>query len=67
MGKRRYDLESNEMEQMCLEVKQHRSASFFVSCLYRPHNTNAALIEHLTQLVERISAEAKEIHFVGNI
>ena len=66
MGKRRYDLESNEMEQMCIEVKQHRYASFFVSSLYRPPNTNAAFFKHLTQLVELISAEAKEIHFVGD-
>lgn len=58
MGKRRYDLESNEMEQMCIEVKQHRYASFFVSSLYRPPNTNAAFFKHLTQLVELISAEA---------
>ncbi|XP_067030724.1 uncharacterized protein [Acropora muricata] len=66
MGKRRYDLESNEMEQMCIEVKQHRYASFFVSSLYRPPNTNAAFFKHLTQLVELISAEAKEIHFIGD-
>ena len=60
MGKRRYDLESNEMEQMCLEAKQHRCASFFVSCLYCPPNMIAAFFEHLTRLVELISAEAKD-------
>lgn len=54
------------MKQICLELKQHRCASFLLFCLYRPPNTNAAFFEYLTQLVERLSAEAKEIHFVGD-
>lgn len=35
-GKRSRDLESDELEQLSLELKQHRCASFFLSCLYRP-------------------------------
>lgn len=67
-SKRRQDLESPEIEQICtcLELQQHRCASFLLSCLYRPPNTNADFFEYLTQLVECISLEAKEIHFVGD-
>ena len=56
----------DELEHICLELKQDRCASFFLSCLYRPPNTSAAFFEDLMQLVERISAEAKEAHFVGD-
>ena len=45
-GKRRGDLESDELEQICLEPKQNRCASFFLSCLYRPENTSAAFLTH---------------------
>ena len=65
-GKRRRDLESHEIEQLCLELKQHRCAPLLLSCLYCPPKTNAAFFEYLTQIVERISAEAKETHFVGD-
>ena len=58
------DLESDELGHLCLELKQHRCASFFLSCLYRPPNISAAFFEDLTQLVEGISAEAKEAYFV---
>ena len=36
-GKRSRDLESvDELEQLSLELTQHRCASFLLSCLYRP-------------------------------
>lgn len=57
-------MESDELEQICLKLNPHQCASFFLSCLYHPPNTSAAFFEDLMHLVECISAEAKETHFV---
>lgn len=57
-------MESDELEQICLKLNQRQCAPFFLSCLYHPPNTSAAFFEDFMHLVECISAEAKETHFV---
>lgn len=44
----RHDLKSDKLEEICHELRQHRCASFCLSCLYRPPNTSPAFLEDLT-------------------
>ena len=41
IAKRRLDLESNDIESICVEITSHNNKKFLVVCIYRPPNSRA--------------------------
>ena len=66
IGTFNHDLESEFIEQICLEIKNNGCASMIFSCIYRPPNTDASFVDYLNKSVDFIVLENKETHIVGD-
>jgi len=65
-SRRRIDLESDKTEAVWVEV--HLKKSTILLCtLYRPPNADALVLESLSNMIERASAESKEIVLMGDM
>ena len=68
---RRMDIESENIELICLEIISEHTKSFFVSTLYRPPNSSKYLCKNFTEkfneLLQKLNKENKEMIIIGDI
>ena len=66
LAERRYDLESEYIEQICLEFRNSGCASMICSCIYRPPDADASFFDYLINSVDSIALENTETHIIGD-
>ena len=67
LAERRCDLESEYIEQICLEFRNSGCASMICSCIYRPPDADASFFDYLiNSVVCSIVLENKETHIIGD-
>ena len=58
----RPDLIPNDLEAVCLEIKQANSRSFIISSVYRPPNTTVEIFSKIEKLIQLVDNENKEVY-----
>jgi hypothetical protein len=67
IAKRRLDLESNDIESICVEITSHNNKKFLVVCIYRPPNSRAILWSHIESLLDNCANTELDLIFWGDI
>ena len=63
----RPDLIPNDLEAICLEIKQANSKSFIISSVYRPPNTSVETFSKIEKLIQQVDNENKEFYLLGDL
>ena len=63
----RPDLIPNDLEALCLEIKQANSRSFIISSVYRPPNTTVETFSKIEKLIQLVDNENKEVYILGDL
>lgn len=63
---RRHDIESVDIETMILEIRLNKQKSFILGYVYRPPSANNDWFDCIDVLLDRISAEDKELILLGD-
>ena len=63
----RPDLIPNDLEAVCLEIKQANSTSFIFSSVYRPPNTTVENFSKIERLIRLVDNENKEVYMLGDL
>ena len=64
--RRRYDLESEDIECICLEIKFPTSKPFIIIFMYRPPNSTQCWIDKFEKQMEAIDFLNMETHIIGD-
>ena len=63
----RPDLIPNDLEAVCLEIKQANSKSFIFLSVYRPPNTTVETFSKIERLIQLVDDENKEVYMLGDL
>jgi hypothetical protein len=63
----RLDLIPNDLEAVCLEIKQANSKSFIFLSVYRPPNTTVETFSKIERLIQLVDNENKEVYMLGDL
>ena len=63
----RPDLIPNDLEAVCLEIKQANSKSFIFSSVHRPPNTTVETFSKIERLIQLVDNENKEVYMLGDL
>ena len=67
LAERRYDLESEYIEKICLEFRNSGCASMICSCIYRPPDADASFFDYLINSVDSIALENTDTHIIADL
>ena len=67
IAKRRLDLESNDIESICVEITSHNNKKFLVVCFYRPPNSRVISWSHIKSLLDNCANTELDLIFLGDI
>ena len=62
----RYDLIPEDLEAICIEVKQAKSKPILIASVYRPPNTSTEIFEKIEILMQNLDQENKEVIILGD-
>ena len=62
----RYDLIPEDLEAICIEVKQAKSKPILIVSVYRPPNTSTEIFEKIEILMQNLDQENKEVIILGD-
>ena len=65
-AKRRFDLETNSIECIWLEITVGKSKPFLVGNMYRPPNSKVEFVDRFESFIDNVSSEGKEIILMGD-
>ena len=63
----RKDLNSDDLEMICIEICKTRSRPFLISAWYRPPNSEIKLFDFFEIFLSKCDAESKELLVIGDI
>ena len=63
----RPDLIPNDLEAICLEIKQANSKSFIISSVYRPPNTSVETFFKIEKLIQQVDNKNEEFYLLGDL
>ena len=63
----RKDLNSDDLEMICIEICKPRSRPFLISVWYRPPNPEMKLFDFFEIFLSKCDAESKELIVIGDI
>jgi hypothetical protein len=67
IAKRRLDLESNDIESICVEITSNNNKKFLVVCIYRPSNSRAISWSHIESLLDNCGNTELDLIFLDDI
>jgi len=62
----RYDLIPEDLEAICIEVKQAKSKPILIASVYRPPNTSTEIFKKIEILMQNLDQENKEVIILGD-
>ena len=65
--KERSDLNSDDLEMICIEISKPRSKPFLISAWYRPPNSEMKLFDSFEIFLSKCDAESKDLLVIGDI
>ena len=65
-AKRRFDLETNSIECIWLEITVGKGKPFLVGNMDRPPNSKVEFVDRFESFIDNVSSEGKEIILMGD-